>query len=150
MPPPLCALPAGANLDVDVPWKWLNFFMEDDAKLEQVRRRRRAVQGKGGAVQRPWSHGSPAAAPGAWDVRGWLAGSPAAPPTPTYWPHTHTLTLQIGREYSAGRMLTGEIKAELIALLTEMVERHNAARAAVTDDIVDAFMSVRSMPELWG
>lgn len=47
-------------------------------------------------------------------------------------------------------MLTGEIKAELIALLTEMVERHNAARAAVTDDIVDAFMSVRSMPELWG
>lgn len=26
----------GANLDVDVPWKWLNFFLEDDAKLEQV------------------------------------------------------------------------------------------------------------------
>lgn len=31
---PLCS---GANLDVDVPWKWLNFFMEDDAKLEQVK-----------------------------------------------------------------------------------------------------------------
>jgi len=24
---------------VDVPWKWLNFFMEDDTKLEQVKRR---------------------------------------------------------------------------------------------------------------
>lgn len=33
-PSPLCS---GANLDVDVPWKWLNFFMEDDAKLEQVK-----------------------------------------------------------------------------------------------------------------
>jgi hypothetical protein len=28
---------AGANLEVDVPWKWLNFFLEDDARLAQVR-----------------------------------------------------------------------------------------------------------------
>lgn len=27
-----------------------------------------------------------------------------------------------------------------------MVERHKKARAAVTDDIVDAFMAVRPMP----
>lgn len=39
-----CYALAGANLDVDVPWKWLNFFLEDDAKLEQVRR---AVLGGG-------------------------------------------------------------------------------------------------------
>mmetsp|Transcript_7570 Transcript_7570/g.19405 ORF Transcript_7570/g.19405 Transcript_7570/m.19405 type:complete len:290 (-) Transcript_7570:2829-3698(-) len=26
----------GANLDVDVSWKYLNFFMEDDAKLAQI------------------------------------------------------------------------------------------------------------------
>ncbi|KAL4442711.1 hypothetical protein ABPG77_006705 [Micractinium sp. CCAP 211/92] len=77
----------GANLDVDVPWKWLNFFLEDDAKLAKI-----------------------------------------------------------GEEYGSGRMLTGEIKAELIAVLTEMVERHKKARAAVTDDIVDAFMAVRPMP----
>jgi hypothetical protein len=32
-PPCLCS---GANLDVDVPWKWLNFFLEDDARLAQV------------------------------------------------------------------------------------------------------------------
>lgn len=74
----------GANLDVDVPWKYLNFFMEDDDKL---------------AI--------------------------------------------IGREYGAGRMLTGEVKAELITLLVDIVARHQRARAQVTDDIVDAFMAVR-------
>lgn len=81
----------GANLDVDVSWKWLNFFMEDDGRLEEI-----------------------------------------------------------GREYGAGRMLTGEIKGELIALLTEMVERHQAARAAVTEEVVDAFMAARPMSGLFG
>lgn len=28
----------GANLDIDVPWKYLNFFMEDDAKLAAIGR----------------------------------------------------------------------------------------------------------------
>jgi tryptophanyl-tRNA synthetase len=28
----------GANLDVDVPWKYLNFFMEDDARLAEIGR----------------------------------------------------------------------------------------------------------------
>ena len=28
----------GANLDVDVPWKYLNFFMEDDEKLAEIGR----------------------------------------------------------------------------------------------------------------
>eukprot|EP00878_Enallax_costatus_P014267 GHUV01014923.1.p1 GENE.GHUV01014923.1~~GHUV01014923.1.p1 ORF type:complete len:214 (+),score=49.10 GHUV01014923.1:589-1230(+) len=76
----------GANLDVDVPWKYLNFFMEDDSKLANI-----------------------------------------------------------GREYGAGRMLTGEVKAELVALLTDIVGRHQKARAQVTEDIVDAFMAVRPM-----
>ena len=49
----------GANLDVDVPWKYLNFFLEDDAKLTQI-----------------------------------------------------------GESYSSGKMLTGEIKAELIQVLS--------------------------------
>ena len=26
----------GANLDVDVPWKYLNFFEEDDDKLTRI------------------------------------------------------------------------------------------------------------------
>lgn len=51
---------AGANLEVDVPWKYLNFFLDDDEKLERI-----------------------------------------------------------GREYGAGRMLTGEIKAELVQVRTK-------------------------------
>ena len=26
----------GANLEVDVPWKYLNFFMEDEEKLKEI------------------------------------------------------------------------------------------------------------------
>lgn len=81
----------GANLDVDVSWKWLNFFLEDDERLQQI-----------------------------------------------------------GADYGSGRMLTGEIKAELVTVISEIVERHKKARAAVTDEIVDAFMAVRPMPNLWG
>lgn len=32
----LMTLHAGANLDVDVSWKYLNFFLEDDARLAEV------------------------------------------------------------------------------------------------------------------
>lgn len=41
----------------------------------------------------------------------------------------------IEQEYGAGRMLTGEIKKRLIEVLTEVVERHRRARAAVTDEV---------------
>lgn len=39
------------------------------------------------------------------------------------------------QEYGAGRMLTGEVKQRLTQVLTEMVERHRRARAAVTDEV---------------
>ena len=39
------------------------------------------------------------------------------------------------QEYGAGRMLTGEVKKRLIEVLTELVERHRRARAAVTDEV---------------
>lgn len=42
-------------------------------------------------------------------------------------------------------MLTGEVKAELIEVLTQKVFRHQEARAAVTDEVVKAFMSVRPL-----
>ncbi|RVW46848.1 Tryptophan--tRNA ligase, cytoplasmic [Vitis vinifera] len=65
----------GANLEVDIPIKYLGFFLEDDAELEYIR-----------------------------------------------------------TEYGAGRMLTGDVKKRLIEVLTEVVERHRRARAAVTDE----------------
>nr|GMC66603.1 tryptophan--tRNA ligase, cytoplasmic-like [Ipomoea batatas] len=77
----------GANLEVDIPIKYLGFFLEDDAELEHIR-----------------------------------------------------------KEYGAGRMLTGEVKKRLIEVITEVVERHRRARAAVTDEMVDAFMAVRPLP----
>lgn len=73
----------GANLDVDVPWKYLQFFLEDDAMLEKI-----------------------------------------------------------GRDYSTGKMLTGEIKKILIDTLTEFVLNHQAARAKVTDEVLDRFFRV--------
>ncbi|KAL0407910.1 UNVERIFIED_CONTAM: Tryptophan--tRNA ligase, cytoplasmic [Sesamum radiatum] len=79
----------GANLEVDIPIKYLGFFLEDDAELEHIR-----------------------------------------------------------TEYGAGRMLTGEVKKRLIEVLTELVERHRRARAAVTDEMVDAFMAVRPLPNV--
>jgi tryptophanyl-tRNA synthetase len=83
----------GANLSVDVAWKWLNFFLEDDDKLAHI-----------------------------------------------------------GAEYASGRMLSGEIKAELIEVLSVLVKEHQERRAKVTDADVNAFMSAapRRPEDLWG
>ncbi|CAN6981432.1 unnamed protein product [Brassica oleracea var. botrytis] len=80
----------GANLEVDIPVKYLSFFLEDDTELEHIK-----------------------------------------------------------KEYGEGRMLTGEVKKRLTEVLTEMVERHRMARAAVTDEMVDAFMAVRPLPSMF-
>lgn len=52
---------------------------------------------------------------------------------------------RIHDEYTAGRMLTGEIKKELINCITPMVLAHQKARAKVTDEMVKAFMTPRAM-----
>jgi tryptophanyl-tRNA synthetase len=76
----------GANLEVDVPFQYLRFFMEDDAEVERI-----------------------------------------------------------GADYAAGRLLTGDVKARLVDTLAPMVLAHQAARAAVTDDVVREFMRVRAL-----
>ncbi|CAL9774757.1 unnamed protein product [Musa acuminata subsp. burmannicoides] len=81
----------GANLEVDIPVKYLGFFLEDDAELDHIK-----------------------------------------------------------KEYGAGRMLTGEVKKRLVEVLSELVERHRKARALVTDEVVDAFMAVRPLPQMFG
>ncbi|XP_050372620.1 tryptophan--tRNA ligase, cytoplasmic [Argentina anserina] len=80
----------GADLEVDIPYKYLKFFLDDDTELAHI-----------------------------------------------------------AKEYGAGRMLTGEVKQRLIQVLTEIVERHCRARAAVTDEMVDAFMAVRPLPSMF-
>lgn len=81
----------GANLNVDVPYQWLRFLLDDDAELARI-----------------------------------------------------------GEEYGSGRMLTGEIKKILIDMVVEITQRHQRARAQVTDEVLDAFMAVRDMQEVCG
>eukprot|EP00798_Chlamydomonas_sp_ICE-L_P031871 gene31871-7079_t len=47
----------------------------------------------------------------------------------------------IGKEYGSGQMTTGTVKAELIQVLSDMVGRHQTARAEVTEAQLDAFMA---------
>ncbi|CAN6465717.1 unnamed protein product [Victoria cruziana] len=75
---------------VDIPIKYLGFFLDDDVELESIR-----------------------------------------------------------REYQTGRMLTGEVKQRLIEVLSNLVERHQRARSAVSDEMVDAFMAVRPLPNMF-
>ena len=57
---------------------------------------------------------------------------------------------RIGEEYASGRMTVMEIKKILSDVLIEMNLRHQQARAAVTEDVVDSFMSVRDMTKFCG
>lgn len=51
----------------------------------------------------------------------------------------------IGKEYKAGRMMTGQVKGRLIELLTAMVKEHQDRRATVGDEILREFMRVREL-----
>lgn len=79
----------GADLSVDIPWKWLQFFLDDDEELQKI-----------------------------------------------------------GEEYGSGRMLTGEIKARLSELLSELVGGFQERRAKVDDARVKEFTCVRDMTGL--
>jgi len=52
---------------------------------------------------------------------------------------------EIGAKYESGEMLTGEIKAKLTEVSTKLVLEHQAARSAVTEELVDVFLSVRPL-----
>lgn len=52
---------------------------------------------------------------------------------------------RIATEYGAGRMMTGEVKARCIQVLSEFVSKFQARRAQVTDQVVQQFMAVRDM-----
>ena len=42
-------------------------------------------------------------------------------------------------------MLTGDLKKELISMLTDLVSGHQAERAKVTDDVVKEYMTPRPL-----
>ena len=63
----------------------------------------------------------------------------------TFFEHDDMKLAHVKAEYSSGRMLSGEIKNELIKCITPLVQRHQAARANVTDDVVKTFMTPRQL-----
>jgi len=52
---------------------------------------------------------------------------------------------RIGREYASGELLTGQVKARLIEVLTDLVHGHQIQREAVTEEVVRKFMEVRPL-----
>ena len=76
----------GGDITVDVAYKYLTFFLEDDEKLAQIK-----------------------------------------------------------EDYSTGKMLTGEIKKELISVLQPLIAEHIERRKMVTDEMVKEFMEPRKM-----
>ena len=47
--------------------------------------------------------------------------------------------------YTKGEILSGEMKAELVKCITPLVQRHQQARAKVTDEVVKTFMTPRQL-----
>ena len=48
-------------------------------------------------------------------------------------------------EYQAGRLLSGEMKRELIEFIVPMIENFQRSRSHVTDEVVRAFMTPRRL-----
>ena len=59
--------------------------------------------------------------------------------------HDDAKLARIKEEYASGHMLSGEIKAELVAVIKPLVQRHQQARTKVTDEIVKTFMTPRKL-----
>lgn len=51
----------------------------------------------------------------------------------------------IAAEYGSGRMSTGAVKQRLCQILVEVTQRHQKARAAITDHLVRTFMAPRPL-----
>lgn len=58
----------------------------------------------------------------------------------------------IKAKYGAGKMMTGEVKAVLIEILTEFVTGFQEARAKISDEDVEKFLARRKIdpyPKAW-
>ena len=53
--------------------------------------------------------------------------------------------IPLAQDYESGRMLSGDLKKQLIAVLQDVVTKHQERRALVTDDVVQRFMTPRAL-----
>ena len=49
------------------------------------------------------------------------------------------------QDYTSGKLLTGELKKELITVLQKLVGEHQERRAKVTDEVVKRYMTPRKL-----
>ena len=49
------------------------------------------------------------------------------------------------KEYEAGRMMSGELKGELISVLQQLVSGHQEKRKTITDEVVTQYMTPRNL-----
>ncbi|XP_071833539.1 tryptophan--tRNA ligase, cytoplasmic-like [Apostichopus japonicus] len=54
---------------------------------------------------------------------------------------------QIRQDYSSGKLLTGEIKKELVTILQKLVAKHQERRKDVTLEVVKSYMTPRPLNE---
>jgi tryptophanyl-tRNA synthetase len=59
-------------------------------------------------------------------------------------------SFRMNQEYKEGRILAKEVKDSLVDVLYESVSRHQRVRAQVTEEMVDAFMAPRPLPNMFG
>jgi hypothetical protein len=141
---------AGANLDVDVPWKYLNFFLDDDAKLQTIGREYGAGRMFTGEVKKELiqvSAGVCSQCLARFVIRSARFGILLVNHLINTMDALAVLMLaQAFRQC----VVTTLVSNFLLQVVSDIVQRHQAARARVTDDVVDAFMAVRSMPHLFG
>ena len=55
------------------------------------------------------------------------------------------LVFALAQDYESGRLLTGDLKKQLIAVLQDIVTKHQERRALITDDVVQRFMTPRAL-----
>lgn len=61
----------------------------------------------------------------------------------TFFEESDSEIERIDKEYSSGRMLSGELKSILINKLTIWMANHQEKRSKVTDEVIKRFMAVR-------
>lgn len=49
------------------------------------------------------------------------------------------------KDYTSGELLTGDLKKELITILTDIVTEHQRRRAAITEEQLNEFMTPRPL-----
>lgn len=144
-----CLSAAGCNLEVDVTWKYLNFFLDDDAELGRIERDYGSGQMLTGTAKgiliKVCLHGA-----GGFAETLACCGLPrAANVSACAVSVCEALCQRLPAEFAVSPTAFDSRDA-LPQELQDIVARHKAARARVTDEMVDAFMAPRAMPDLFG